>query len=62
MKKSDRPEKSSEVKSPCIRKCSLGQDKVCPACHRTLDEIVAWPGADNEMRTRILEAVKRRKA
>jgi len=62
MKKSDRNVKKCGVTSPCIKKCSLDQNKVCPACSRTLDEIVAWPGADDEMRSRILDAAKLRRA
>ncbi|MBA4371529.1 MAG: DUF1289 domain-containing protein [Thermodesulfovibrio sp.] len=54
--------KCCEVKSPCVKKCSLDKDKVCPACNRTLDEIVAWPEADDHLRNRILEAARLRRA
>lgn len=61
MDKSEKEMKSCEVKSPCVKKCSLDQDKVCPACNRTVDEIMAWPDADDEQRHRILEAARLRK-
>ena len=51
-------EKNRAVKSPCVKRCSLDREKVCPACRRTIDEIIAWPDADDETRKRILEAVK----
>ncbi|MHB8880861.1 MAG: DUF1289 domain-containing protein [Thermodesulfovibrionales bacterium] len=50
------------VKSPCIRRCSLDDNKICPACYRSIDEIVSWPDAGNLTRQKILEAVKLRRA
>jgi predicted Fe-S protein YdhL (DUF1289 family) len=55
-------EGKDEVKSPCIKKCSLDRNKICPACFRSIDEIVAWSDADDSLRRKILEAVKRRRA
>ncbi|TAN41293.1 MAG: DUF1289 domain-containing protein [Nitrospirae bacterium] len=49
------------VKSPCIKRCSLDDNKVCPACYRSIDEIVSWPDAGNLTRQKILEAVKLRR-
>jgi predicted Fe-S protein YdhL (DUF1289 family) len=51
-----------EVKSPCIKKCSLDQNKICPECFRSIDEIISWRDADDSMKRRILEAVKLRRA
>jgi len=60
MKKTKKEEKS-ELKSPCIKKCSLDQNKICPACHRSIDEIVSWPDADDLMKRKILDAAKLRR-
>ena len=42
------------VESPCVRKCTLDSDDVCVGCYRSIDEICAWGGADNEQRRAIL--------
>lgn len=42
------------VESPCVRKCTLDSDDVCVGCYRSIDEICAWGGADNEQRREIL--------
>jgi predicted Fe-S protein YdhL (DUF1289 family) len=34
-------EGKDEVKSPCVKKCSLDRNKICPAC-----EIVSWRDAE----------------
>ncbi|MEM7564962.1 MAG: DUF1289 domain-containing protein [Pseudomonadota bacterium] len=44
------------VASPCIRHCTLDQDDVCLGCHRTIDEICAWGGANDDERRSILKA------
>ena len=31
------------VLSPCIGVCSIDDDGLCEGCHRTGDEIAAWP-------------------
>jgi predicted Fe-S protein YdhL (DUF1289 family) len=54
--------KKGEVKSPCTKRCSLDQNKICPACYRSIDDIVSWPAADDLMRRKILEAAKLRRA
>lgn len=58
MKKSG---KNVVVKSPCVKKCSLDKERVCPECLRTIDEIISWPGADDETRKKILQAAKLRR-
>ncbi|MGD0885214.1 MAG: DUF1289 domain-containing protein [Thermodesulfovibrionales bacterium] len=62
MRKSEKNVKKDEVKSPCVKRCSLGRNKVCTGCYRTSDEIVAWPDADDRMRIKILEATAFRRA
>ncbi|MFZ2197668.1 MAG: DUF1289 domain-containing protein [Thermodesulfovibrionales bacterium] len=54
--------KKGEVKSPCIKRCSLDRNKICPECYRSIDEIVSWPDADDLTRRKILEAAKLRRA
>jgi hypothetical protein len=54
--------KKSNVKSPCTKRCCLDQNKICPECYRSIDEIVSWPDADDLMRLKILEAAKLRRA
>jgi len=61
MKKS-RNEKEDEVISPCVKKCSLNENNICPECYRSIDEIVSWTDADNLIRRKILEAAKLRRA
>ncbi len=53
--------KKEEVKSPCIQKCSLDENRICPACGRSIDEIVSWGAADNSTRRKILAAAKLRR-
>jgi predicted Fe-S protein YdhL (DUF1289 family) len=55
-------EVKDEVKSPCVKKCSLDRNKICPACNRSIDEIVSWRAADDSMKRKILEAAKRRRS
>ncbi|MBZ0155486.1 MAG: DUF1289 domain-containing protein [Alphaproteobacteria bacterium] len=52
---------SDSIKSPCLKRCSLNKQNICPECHRTMDEIMAWATADNETKKRILAAVEQRK-
>ncbi len=42
------------VESPCVRKCTLDSDDICVGCYRSIDEICAWGGADNDQRRAIL--------
>jgi len=52
---------SLHVASPCVRKCTLGDDDICVGCFRSIDEICAWGGASNEERRDILEQVAARR-
>lgn len=49
------------VKSPCVRNCSLDTERVCRGCYRSLDEIVAWSDADDSERGAILERAAARR-
>ncbi|SHI34545.1 hypothetical protein SAMN02745194_00087 [Roseomonas rosea] len=40
--------------SPCVRLCTLNGDGLCLGCLRTIDEIAAWPSADDAARRAIL--------
>jgi predicted Fe-S protein YdhL (DUF1289 family) len=51
-----------EVKSPCVKKCSLDRNRVCPECGRSIEEIVSWRDAGNSTKRKILEAAKVRRA
>jgi uncharacterized protein len=54
-------EDKDEVKSPCVKKCSLDRKRICPACYRSIDEIVSWGAADESLKRKILEAAKLRR-
>lgn len=49
------------VTSPCVRNCSLNEQRVCRGCFRSLDEIMSWPEADEARRREILEAAAARR-
>jgi len=55
-------ERSGEVPSPCIKKCSLDKNNICPACFRSIEEIAAWGDADDDRRREIVEAARRRRS
>jgi predicted Fe-S protein YdhL (DUF1289 family) len=59
--KKTRIEENGEVRSPCVKKCSLDQNKICPECYRSIEEIVSWRDADDSMKRTILEAAKLRR-
>ncbi|WP_270936027.1 DUF1289 domain-containing protein [Falsiroseomonas oryzae] len=51
------------VRSPCVKLCVLDAANVCEGCGRSLDEIAAWPAADEATRRAILaRAAARRDA
>jgi predicted Fe-S protein YdhL (DUF1289 family) len=51
-----------EVKSPCKKKCSLDRNRICPACFRSIEEIISWHDADDDRKRKILEVVKLRRS
>ncbi len=59
--KRTKQEENGEVKSPCVKRCSLGPNRICPECFRSIDEIVSWPDADNVLRRKILETARLRR-
>jgi uncharacterized protein len=51
------------IASPCIGVCTLDpQTRLCLGCLRSDTEIGAWRNADSDLRLRILERVRRRRA
>lgn len=52
---------NAPVESPCVRKCTLGQDDICVGCFRSIDEICSWGGASNDQRRQILHNTMRRR-
>jgi uncharacterized protein len=59
--KNTRREKKGEVTSPCVKKCSLDGNKICPECYRSIEEIVSWRDADDSLKRKIVEAAKLRR-
>ncbi|MCK2126195.1 DUF1289 domain-containing protein [Thauera aromatica] len=52
-----------EVSSPCIDICRLSPETGwCMGCLRTVEEIRAWPRADNGVRLAIFERTAARRA
>ncbi len=45
------------VLSPCIGICTIDDDGLCAGCHRTGDEIAAWPLMNDDVRLRFMEDV-----
>jgi predicted Fe-S protein YdhL (DUF1289 family) len=51
------------IASPCIGICALDpQTELCLGCLRTGSEIAAWRDADSNLRLRILDGVRLRRA
>ena len=51
----------NSVTSPCVRNCSLNEQRICRGCFRHLDEIMCWPDADEAIRRDILERAAARR-
>lgn len=49
------------VNSPCVRNCSLDEQRICRGCFRHLEEIMSWPDADESGRRDILERAATRR-
>jgi predicted Fe-S protein YdhL (DUF1289 family) len=55
------PEDQSPVPSPCISLCKMSPDTgLCEGCLRTIDEIVAWSSADDDVKRAVWAAIRRR--
>ena len=52
----------SEIPSPCIGVCRLDPTSgLCQGCMRTLDEIAAWPAANDAERLAIVQRLRARR-
>ena len=45
------------VLSPCIGVCTIDDDGLCVGCHRTGNEIAAWPMMNDDARLRMMDVV-----
>jgi len=45
---SNKPAANPPVRSPCVGVCTLDANDICEGCYRSLTEIAAWAGMDNE--------------
>jgi predicted Fe-S protein YdhL (DUF1289 family) len=55
------PESTSPVPSPCVSLCKMDPDTgLCQGCLRSLDEIVAWAGADDDFKRAVWTQIRRR--
>lgn len=50
-----------EVVSPCVSKCCLDDEDICVGCFRSMDEILAWGNATNDLRHEIIQKAEIRK-
>jgi predicted Fe-S protein YdhL (DUF1289 family) len=56
-------EAPAPVPSPCISVCRIdAASGLCVGCLRTLDEIAAWSGLDDDARRAVWRAIATRKA
>lgn len=54
---------AAEVPSPCISICRMNAATgLCEGCFRTVGEIAAWSGADEDGKRRIWRSIDRRMA
>ena len=42
------------VASPCVKLCVLDAARICEGCGRSIEEIAAWPEADETTRAAIV--------
>ncbi|MBH0111420.1 DUF1289 domain-containing protein [Novosphingobium sp. YJ-S2-02] len=50
----------SKVPSPCRNACALDSaQRVCRSCHRTIEEIVAWPRLDDDAKRAVWARLER---
>jgi uncharacterized protein len=58
----ERTGRVSDLPSPCIGVCRLDPGTgLCAGCMRTLAEIAAWPGADDDERLAIVQRLRARR-
>ena len=57
------PELLTPVPSPCISLCEMAPDTgLCRGCLRTIDEIVAWGSAGDDVKRAIWVEIRRRES
>ena len=55
------PELQTPVPSPCISLCEMTPGTgLCRGCLRTINEIVAWGGADDDYKRTVWAEIRRR--
>ena len=53
----------STIPSPCIDVCQMDPDTgLCRGCLRTIDEIVAWGSASDDVKRAVWMEIRRREA
>jgi predicted Fe-S protein YdhL (DUF1289 family) len=58
-----KPEDQTPVPSPCINVCQMVPETgLCQGCMRTIDEIVAWGSASDEVKRAVWAEIRRREA
>ena len=49
---------SAAIPSPCISLCKINQEtELCEGCFRTLDEIVIWANASDQVKSEIWDRI-----
>jgi len=57
------PELQTPVPSPCISLCEMdAHSGLCRGCLRTIDEIIAWGSASDEVKRAVWGEIRRREA
>ena len=56
----DIPKPRHGCPSPCADVCILDEYGYCSGCHRTMDEVMAWPRMNDAQRRQVLINVERR--
>jgi len=57
------PEGQTPVPSPCINLCEMdAKTGYCRGCLRTIDEIVAWGSASDDIKRAVWMEIRRREA
>jgi predicted Fe-S protein YdhL (DUF1289 family) len=56
-------EDQAPVPSPCVNVCQMAPETgLCQGCMRTIDEIVAWGSASDEVKRAVWAEIRRREA
>ena len=53
---------ATPVPSPCISLCEMAPNGLCKGCLRTIDEIVAWGTASDDVKRAVWEHIRAREA